>query len=295
VLGFDSLDGYLQEKNPFFGSLIGPYANRIAGSAFTLNGKKYNLISNDRGNTLHGGAHGFHKAVWKITRVADNTLRLRYRRKDGQEGFPGNLEIEVIYTLTEDDSLQIGYKAVTDRPTPVNLTSHCYFNLSAGKEETILGHHLLLHAGKYLPVDELAIPIGKMAEAGGTPMDFRREKMIGKDIQKVKGGFDHNWVLDRRGQEIEKVGSLWDPGSGRLMEVLTTTPGIQFYSGNSLDGSLTATVHGARYDRHAGLCLEAQSFPDSPNQEAFPDTILHPGQTYRQTTIYKFSVRNPDV
>ncbi|MGZ8539225.1 MAG: aldose epimerase family protein [Chitinophagaceae bacterium] len=292
VLGFDSLSGYLQKGNPYFGSLIGRYGNRIANGKFALDGNQYTLAGNNNGNSLHGGNKGFDKVVWQAEKLpGDSSLQLTYLSKDGEEGYPGNLTIKVIYTLTSGNELKIDYTATTDKPTPVNLTNHAYYNLSAGKDSTILGHDLMIAAAKYTEVNDNLIPTGKLPEVKGGPMDFTTAKTIGKEIQQVKGGYDHNWVLSKKENSLEKAAELFDPASGRLMEVWTTEPGIQFYSGNFLDGTLTNTRSNAKYVKHAGLCLETQHFPDSPNQSAFPNTILKPGETYRQTTIYKFSTR----
>ena len=292
VLGFDSLSGYLQKGNPYFGALIGRYGNRIANGKFTLDGKQYTLAANDNGNSLHGGIKGYDKVVWKAEKLAgDSSLQLMYTSKDGEEGYPGNLSVKVIYTLTADNELKIDYTATTDKATPVNLTNHAYYNLSAGKDSTILDHQLMINADKFTEVNDKLIPTGKLPEVKDGPMDFNKEKLIGKDIQQVKGGYDHNWVLNKKGTELEKVAELYHPASGRLMEVWTTEPGLQFYSGNFLDGTLTNTRGGAKYVKHAALCLETQHFPDSPNQPAFPTTILKPGETYRQLTVYKFSTR----
>ena len=292
VLGFDSLSGYLQKGNPYFGSLIGRYGNRIANGKFTLDGKQYTLAGNDNGNSLHGGNKGYDKVVWQAEKLSgDSSLQLSYISKDGEEGYPGNLTIKVIYTLTSGNELKIDYTATTDKATPVNLTNHAYFNLSAGKDSTILGHELMINADKYTEVNDKLIPTGKLPDVKAGPMDFTASKMIGKEIQQVKGGYDHNWVLNKKGNGLEKIAELYDPASGRLMKVSTTEPGLQFYSGNFLDGTLTNTRAGAKYVKHAALCLETQHFPDSPNQPAFPNTILKPGEIYTQTTIYKFSTK----
>lgn len=291
VLGYDSLSGYLQEGNPYFGCLVGRYANRIARARFMLGGQWYFLAANNNGNTLHGGLKGFDKMVWQVKSFTDTSIVLSYLSHDGEEGFPGNLSVDVIYSLGPDNSLKIDYTAITDKATPVNLTSHCYFNLAAGSDSTILNHELMLQADQYTPVNEFLIPTGKIASVKGTPMDFTSSKKIGKDIAKVKGGYDHNWVLIRHSKDLEKAASLYHAGSGRLMEMYTTEPGIQFYSGNFLDGSLKHTKEGKKYIQHAALCLEAQHFPDSPNQPSFPNTILKPVETYRQTTVYKFLVK----
>ena len=292
VLGFDSLSGYLQKGNPYFGSLVGRYGNRIANGKFTLDGKEYTLAGNNGGNSLHGGNKGYDKVVWKAEKLpGDSSLQLTYLSKDGEEGYPGNLNIKVVYTLGADNGLKIDYTATTDKATPVNLTNHAYYNLSAGKDSTILGHDLMLNADKFTEVNDNLIPTGKLPDVKGGPMDFTSSKMIGKEIQQVKGGYDHNWILNKKGNELEKAAELFDATSGRVMEVWTTEPGIQFYSGNFLNGTLINTRGGASYVKHAGLCLETQHYPDSPNQPSFPTTILKPGETYRQTTIYKFSTR----
>ena len=291
VLGFDSLSGYLQKGNPYFGALIGRYGNRIAKAKFTLDGKTYTLAANNNGNSLHGGSKGFDKVVWNAKEQDDNSLKLTYKNKDGEEGYPGNLDVTVIYTLTTDNAVKIDYTATTDKATPVNLTNHAYYNLSGGTEATILDHELQINAGKYTPVDSLLIPTGQIADVKGTPMDFTTSKPVGKDIAKVKGGFDHNWVLNKNSKVFEKIATLYHPKSGRVMGVYTTEPGLQFYSGNFLDGTLTNTKGGAKYVKHSGLCLETQHCPDSPNQPNFPNTILKPGETYTQMTVYKFALK----
>jgi aldose 1-epimerase len=292
ILGYDSLAGYLQKGNPYFGCLIGRYGNRIAKGKFTLDGKTYNLATNNNGQTLHGGIKGYDKVMWKAEKQAgDSSLKLTYLSKDGEEGYPGNLSVEVIYTLTADNGLQIDYAATTDNATPINLTNHCYFNLSAGKDSTILEHELILKANKFTEVDDVLIPTGKLPDVKNTAMDFTVAKKIGKEIATVKGGYDHNWVLNKTGKTLESIATLYHSGSGRLMEVFTTEPGIQFYSGNFLDGTLTNTKAGQKYVLHAGLCLETQHFPDGPNQPTFPNTILKPGEKYMHTSVYKFSTK----
>ncbi|HYF31768.1 MAG TPA: aldose epimerase family protein [Chitinophagaceae bacterium] len=291
VLGYASLNGYLQQDNPYFNSLIGRYANRIANARFTLDGKEYTLAPNNNGNSLHGGYKGYDKVIWDAEKLNDTSLKLTYVSNDGEEGYPGNLHITVIYTLTSDNGLQIDYFATTDQATPINLTSHCYFNLSAGKDPAILNHRLQLNASKYTVADDALVPTGELADVQGGPMDFTTEKLIGDDIQQVKGGYDHNWVLDNNGNTLEKAATLYEPVSGRYMEVYTTQPGIQFYSGNFLNGILQDTKNGQVYGKHAALCLETQHFPDSPNQPHFPNTILRPGEAYRQTTVYRFSIQ----
>ena len=291
VLGFESFDGYQQKKDPYFGSLVGRYANRIAQAKFTLDGKIYTLAANNNGNSLHGGNKGFDKVLWTAVKLNDSSLKLTYLSKDGEEGYPGTLDAQVTYTVGSDNSIKLEYSATTDKATPVNLTNHSYFNLSAGKDSTILSHQLQLNAGRYTPVDDKLIPTGEIDEVKNTPMDFRTAKTIGRDLASVKGGFDHNWILTKTGGGLQRAAAVYEPISGRYMEVFTTEPGIQFYSGNFLDGTLQYTKNGQRYVQHGGLCLEAQHFPDSPNQPAFPNTILKPGETYHQTTVYKFSVK----
>lgn len=291
VLGYDSLSGYTQKGSPYFGAVVGRYGNRIAKGKFTLDGKTYTLATNNNGNSLHGGLKGFDKVVWNAQQQGDNALTLTYDSKDGEEGYPGNLHAQVVYSLTDDNGLKIDYTATTDKATPINLTNHSYFNLSAGKATTIEDHELMLNADKYTAVNDNLIPTGQNPSVKGTPMDFTIAKKIGKDLPMVKGGYDHNYVLNKKGNELSLAATVHDPSSGRLMEVYTTQPGVQFYSGNFLDGTLKDTKNGASYIKHAALCLETQHFPDSPNQPSFPSTILKPGETYHYTTIYKFSTK----
>ncbi len=291
ILGFDSLSGYLQKGNPYFGCLVGRYGNRIAKGKFVLDGKTYQLPLNNNGNTLHGGIKGFDKVIWQVTKPAgDSSLQLSYTSKDGDEGFPGNLNVTVVYTLTTDNALQIAYNATTDKATPVNLTNHSYFNLSGGKESTIMDHEVMIKADKFTAVDSLLIPTGQLSDVKGTPMDFTSAKKVGKEIASLNGGYDHNWVLNRKGSDLELITTVYDAKSGRFMEVFTTEPGIQFYTSNFLDSTLKGK-NNLLYPKHAALCLETQHFPDGPNQPSFPNTILKPGETYRQVTKYKFSVK----
>lgn len=288
VLGFDSLNAIVRPGNPFFGCVAGRYANRIAKASFTLNGKTYSLFANNGKNTLHGGKKGFDKMIWNMVSHSDSSVTLSYLSKDGEEGYPGNLQSEVTYSLSSDNQLKITYRATTDQATPVNLTNHAYFNLSAGMDSVILGHELMLNADRYTPVNDELIPTGVLAEVKNTPMDFTTAKPIGKDIDQVKGGYDHNYVLNK---PEELAGTVYHPGSGRLMTFTTSQPGVQFYTGNFLGGKFTDTKEGRQYMKHAGFCLETQHFPDSPNQPSFPSSILNPGETYLQTTTYAFSVK----
>ncbi len=293
VLGFESLEGYTQTGNPYFGCLVGRYANRIANAKFSVGGKEYTLAGNNNGNSLHGGLKGFDKTVWEVknNNASGNnpTLELQYVSPDGEEGYPGNLTVNVKYTLTSDNEIKIEYNATTDKPTPVNLTNHSYFNLSGGKDSTILDHELTINADKFTEVNDKLIPTGKLPPVKDGPMDFTKGKKIGQDIEKAKG-YDHNYVLNNSTGDLRLIGSLYHPGNGIFMEVFTTQPGVQFYSGNFLNGNLTGK-NGKQYVKHAGLCLETQHFPDSPNQPSFPNTILEPGQVYKESTTYKFSTK----
>ncbi|TGD79480.1 aldose epimerase family protein [Hymenobacter wooponensis] len=294
VLGFDNVSGYQSpeylKSGPYFGALIGRFGNRIAKGKFTLDGQEYSLVTNNGPNSLHGGSKGFDKVVWQAepgTSADGQTLTLTYHSQDGEEGYPGNLEVKVVYTLTNDDALRIEYTATTDQATPINLTNHAYFNLGLGQLPDVLGHQVTLHADRYTVVDDTAIPTGELRPVQGTPFDFTAPHAIGERIAQVPGGYDHNWVLNQGQQPIAKV---VEPTTCRVMEVLTDEPGVQFYTGNFLDGSLTGK-EGVVYGKNAGFCLETQHFPDSPNQPSFPNTILQPGQTYQSTTEYRFSVQ----
>jgi aldose 1-epimerase len=296
VLGFDNLSGYLnpafRKSNPYFGALIGRYGNRIKGGKFTLNGQTYTLAKNNGPNTLHGGKKGFDQVLWQAqpgTSANGQTLTLTYLSKDGEEGYPGNLTVTVTYTLTQDDALQIDYMATTDKATPINLTNHAYFNLNHGAGKDILGHEVTIPADRYTVVDATLIPTGELRSVKGTPFDFTTPHTIGERIAQVEGGYDHNWVLNTAtGQHA--AASVYEPVGGRTMEVTTNQPGVQFYTGNFLDGSLTGKG-GTVYGKHAGFCLETQHFPDSPNQPKFPSTTLKAGETFRSTSSYKFGVR----
>ena len=297
VLGFDTLTEYEQHRR-FFGALIGRYANRIADAVFFLNGQEYRLAANNGKNHLHGGIKGFDRVVWSAKTSADSAeLELSYSSEDGEEGYPGNLDAAVRYTLTEENELKIQYSASTDQDTIVNLTNHSYFNLAGAGQDSILGHEMSINADRYTPTDDTSIPTGELASVDGTPFDLREPKTIGSRISEPHQqlefgrGFDHNFVLNKAGNELTLAATVHDPGTGRVMEVLTTEPGIQFYSGNFLDGSL-AGKGGLKYKYRSALCLEAQHFPDSPNRPEFPSTILRPGEKFSQTTIYKFSTRD---
>ncbi|MBP9900992.1 MAG: galactose mutarotase [Verrucomicrobia subdivision 3 bacterium] len=297
VLGYDTLDGYI-EKSPHFGCLVGRYGNRIAKGKFTLNGKEYTLAVNNPPNSLHGGVMGFDKVVWKAKVLVSSTgpaLELNYTSKDGEEGFPGNLKVAATYTLTEDNALRLDFIATTDADTVCNLTHHSYFNF-AGKGE-VLGHVVTIHADRFTPVDANMIPTGELRPVKGTPLDFTKPTSIGARINsddeqiKLGGGYDHNWVVNQATPgQLTHAATVTEPTSGRVMEVWTTEPGIQFYTGNFLDGSITGKG-GWTYQARNGFCFEPQHFPDSPNQPSFPTTVLKPGQTYQNTIIYKFSVR----
>lgn len=290
VLGFSNLEGYLSKENPFFGCVAGRYANRIAKGKFTLDGKTYQLPINNGPNTLHGGINGFNKKLWQAVPVGDSSVKMTYVSKDGEEGFPGNLTSEVVYTLSDDNGLTIDYTATTDKATPINLTNHSYFNLSGGADSTILSHEMMIEADNFVEVDETLIPTGKIVAVKGTAMDFSTPTAIGTDIEKVSGGYDHTYVLNKGEGGLTLAAKVVHPQSGRVMEVFTTQPGVQFYSGNFLNGSAVGK-NGKSYIKHAGFCLETQHFPDSPNHPSFPNTILRPGETYRQTTIYRFPAR----
>ena len=287
IIGFDSLNTYLQQP-PYFGALIGRYGNRIGNAQFTLNDSVYHLAANNGRNTLHGGLKGFDKVVWDAS-IPDSTkpsITLSYLSKDGEEGFPGNLNVTVVYTLTDDDGLKIEYTATTDKPTPVNLTNHSYFNLTGNVSNTILDHSLMIDADNYTPVDTSLIPTGEIKTVKGTAFDFTSPKKIGLDIDQVPGGYDHNFVLNKKDTSLDKVAVLTDSISGRQMEVYTTEPGLQFYTGNFLDGKFI-NHDGNSLNKHTALCMETQHFPDSPNKPDFPSTILKPGETYHSVTEYK--------
>ena len=296
VLGHDSLKSYQRKEEFFFGALIGRYGNRIAKGKFTLDGKTYQLEVNDGKNTLHGGFNGFYKKVWDGKQLNDHTLELSYVAKDGEAGYPGNLNVKVTYSLEDDNSLKIAYSATTDKATVVNLTNHAYFNLNGAGNATITDHLLTLEADEYTPVDTTLIPTGKLQKVAGTAFDFTKPKLIGAEIDandpqlKNGKGYDHNWVL-RKGTGLRKAATLESTKTGIVMEVLTEEPAIQFYSGNFLTEKMNYGKGGATYGYRSALCLETQHFPDSPNQPAFPSTVLKPGQEYKTVSVYKFSVK----
>ena len=283
VLGFETLDEYVHNPR-YFGALIGRHANRIAVGRFSLDGVEYQLPCNNGANHLHGGFKGFDKRVWDV-RESEKSLHLTYFSKDGEEGYPGNVRTEVDYTLL-DNELRVDYRATTDRDTIVNLTNHSYFNLRGAG--TILDHELTLNADHFTPVSEDLIPTGEINLVAGTPMDFRKSKAIGTDLD-AAGGYDHNFVLNNYDGSMKPAVRLFESTTGRVLEVLTTQPGMQFYSGNFLDGSLVGR-NGVVYVKYAGLCLEPQHFPDAPNHPNFPSTVLRPGEKYQQSTIYRFAV-----
>ncbi len=290
VVGFDNLEGYLQ-KPPYFGALIGRYGNRIDKAQFNLNGTNYKLAANNGDNNLHGGEKGFDKVVWEAAPAPDGTASvvLSYLSKDGEEGFPGNLKITVTYTLTNNNELEIEYSAETDKATPVNLTNHSYFNLSGDVGQIILNHYLMIDADNYTPVDKGLIPTGESAAVKGSPFDFTSSQKVGSRIAQLKGGYDHNFVLNKKNNELKLAAFLHDEISGRKLEVFTTEPGLQFYSGNFLDSTIK-NRDGKAISRHSALCLETQHFPDSPNKPQFPTTILQPGEKYYTFTKYKLSI-----
>lgn len=298
VLGYDSIADY-EKHTSYIGALIGRYANRIAKGKFALNGKSYSLAVNNGENHLHGGLKGFDKVVWTarpFINAGGANLELKYLSRDGEESYPGNLSVNVVYTLTEKNELKIVYSATTDKDTIVNLTHHSYFNLAGAGNNSILDHQLTLNADRFTPTDSGSIPTGELRNVKGTPFDFTKPTVIGARIDqtdeqlKFGSGYDHNWVLNKTGKGLSLAATVYESTSGRVLEVLTTEPGMQFYTGNFLDGSI-AGKSGQQYPRRSGFCLEAQHFPDSPNKPQFPTAELKKGEKYSQTTIYKFSVR----
>lgn len=298
VLGYDKFEKYLNNTT-FFGAIIGRNANRIKNSVITINGKEYKLSKNEGENQLHGGVNGFDKALWKPQIIENNgveSLQLSYLSKDGEEGFPGNLNVKVTYTVTENNELKIDYYGISDKDTVVNLTNHSYFNLRGHSSGDVLDHMVMINADKFTPNDKESIPTGEIRDVEGTPMDLRKltpikERIDSKYEQIVLGnGYDHNFVLNKNNNELSKAAEVFEKNSGRVMEVYTTEPGVQFYTANFLDGTQVGK-DGAKYDRRNALCLETQHFPDALNHKNFPSTILKAGDEYKSTTIYKFSTR----
>jgi aldose 1-epimerase len=297
TLGFDNLPRYLQ-GHPLFGAVVGRVANRISNARFTLDGVEYKLAANNGPNHIHGGLKGFDKRVWKAEPVATPRgagVKLSYLSADGEEGYPGNLSVTIVYTLTEDNELRLDYEATTDKPTIVNLTNHGYFNLAGGGD--VLDHELTLEADRYTPSDDRLIPTGEIAPVQGTPLDFTRPARIGARIEQLKpkpGGYDHNFVLNGAPQTLRRAARLREPRGGRVLEVLTTEPGVQLFTANFFDGRVTGTG-GVVYPRHAGVCFETQHFPDSVNKPQFPSVVLRPGQTFRSSTVFKFTAEPPSA
>ncbi len=301
VLGYDNLESYESDRS-YFGTIVGRYGNRICKGKFALDGVNYQLNINDGENHLHGGTGGFNKKVWtvvntgKVDAQGSSSITLKYTSKDGEEGYPGTVELTVIYTLTKKNELSINYTAITDKKTIINPTHHSYFNLSGDMNQTILDHEVMIDADKFTPIDKGLITTGTFNDVADTPMDFRTAKKVGKEIEsdyeqlKLAGGYDHNWVLNKHREKIFKFAAVYEATSGRLMEVSTDQPGVQFYSGNFLNGTV-AGKNGVMYAKRTGLCLETQLYPDSPNKPEWPSAVLEPDKVYSQTTIYKFSIK----
>jgi aldose 1-epimerase len=289
TLGYDTLDEWLKSTS-YFGATVGRYANRIAKGKFTLDGKTCTLATNNGENALHGGIKGFDKVLWNAepVKTANSVgVKFHYLSKDGEEGYPGNLSVTAVYSLTGDNEFRVQFSATTDKPTIVNLAHHTYWNLTGGAAGDILGHELMLAADKYTPVDAGLIPTGELKAVAGTPMDFTKPTAIGARIDQVEGGYDHNYVLRNQGGKVARAARVVEPKSGRVMEISSDQPGIQFYSGNFLDGTVTGKG-GVVYKKHWGFCLETQHYPDSPNKPDFPSVVLRPGQTYKHVMIHKF-------
>ena len=295
VLGFENVADYIKDS-PYFGAIVGRYGNRIAGGKFSLDGKSYTLAAQNNGQHLHGGLKGFDKKVWKTIGKKDGSITLSYLSVDGEEGFPGNLEIQVTYTLNEDNAISMDYIAKTDQATVLNICNHSYFNLSGNAKRDVLDHVIQLNAPHFIPVDKVLIPTGEVKSVKGGPFDFTSPKKIGLDINAANeqiafgSGYDHCYAFDKAPGAYGKIARVEDPISGRIMEVFTTEPGVQFYTGNHLNGRLTGK-NGAVYTKRSGFCLETQHYPDSPNKPNFPSTVLRPGETYTSKTVYQFSVQ----
>jgi aldose 1-epimerase len=295
ALGYDTLEGYLRH-GAYFGATVGRYANRIGNARFRLNGREHELSANNGANSLHGGQRGFDKRVWTAVHADARSLELQYRSEDGEEGYPGNLTVTVRYTVSPGNELRIEYTASTDKETVLNLTNHSYFNLAGAGNGTVLDEEIEIRASRFTPVDAGSIPTGELRSVEGTPLDFRKPVRIGARIHssdeqlQIGNGYDHNWVLDKPGGALALAARVYDPLTGRIMEVLTTEPGLQFYTGNFLDPAAKGRG-GTTYPRRGALCLETQHFPDSPNRSEFPSTTLQPGAIFRSMTIYRFSVR----
>jgi aldose 1-epimerase len=292
-LGYDDIEGYMGDES-FQGAIVGRFGNRIGGGKFSIDGIEHRVTTNEGNNQLHGGPKGFNKVLWITSGITPNSVSLTYNSPDGEEGFPGNVDLTVTYTITDKNEFQIDYKGITDKPTLLNPTSHCYFNLTGCSDNTIINHELFIDADFITAVDKEMIPTGKLLKISGTPMDFAQPTPIGKNIDSefeqivLANGFDHNYVLNNTNGKVRKVASVYEPESGRKMEVLTNQAGLQFYSGNFLI-YISKGKHNKPYAGRSGFCLEAQGFPDSPNKDNFPSVILRPGDIYKQTTIYRFS------
>lgn len=295
VLGYDNLAGYLKDT-PYFGAIIGRYGNRIGGAKFSLDGKTYSLAANNGRNSLHGGIKGFDKVVWDVIKATGNSLELHYLSQDGEEGFPGNLEVTATYTLTDANELKLAFHATTDQPTVVNLTHHSYFNLRGQGNGDILGHEVYLNSDQITEIDSELIPTGAFMDVTGTPFDFRTPTAIGARINdsnpilQYGPGYDDNWIIKKPLGQFGLMARVYEPTTGRVMEVLSDEPGLQFYAGNFLDGSITGKG-GKTYQRRTAFCMEPQHYPDSPNKPGFPSVVLRPGQTFHNTIVYRFSTR----